>query len=68
MHWIDVAIMVLYLVGCAAVGMLARGKSEDAEDYFTAGGGLNSWFQTIIVGLSIAAPILLVVWFFSLFT
>jgi Na+/proline symporter len=46
--------MVLYLIGCAAAGMLARGKGEDAEDYFTASRGMNSWFQTIVVGLSIA--------------
>jgi Na+/proline symporter len=46
--------MALYLVGCAAAGMLARGRGDDAEDYFTASGGMNSWFQTIVVGLSIA--------------
>jgi Na+/proline symporter len=54
MHWIDVGIMILYLVGCAAAGMLARGRGGDAEDYFTAKGGLNTWFSTIVVGLSIA--------------
>lgn len=54
MHWIDITIMVTYLFGMVAVGMLARGKDEDAEDYFTAGGTLNNWFNTIVVGLSIA--------------
>ena len=36
MHWIDISIMGLYLVGMTLAGMLARGKGEDAEDYFTA--------------------------------
>jgi Na+/proline symporter len=54
MHWIDISIMGLYLVGMTLVGMLARGKEGDAEDYFTAGGSLNNWFNTIVVGLSIA--------------
>ena len=54
MHWIDVTIMAAYIVGCMGIGMLARGKGDDAEDYFTAGGELNNWFSTIVVGLSIA--------------
>src|SRR4030095_7060778 len=54
MHWIDVSIMGLYLVGMTLAGMLARGKGEDAEDYFTAGGSLNNWFNTSVVGRSIA--------------
>jgi SSS family solute:Na+ symporter len=54
MHWIDVSIMAAYMLGMVVVGMLARGKDEDAEDYFTAGGALNNWFNTIVVGLSIA--------------
>ena len=54
MHWIDIGIMVAYLVGMTLAGMLARGRDEDAEDYFTAGGSLNNWFHTIVVGLSIA--------------
>jgi SSS family solute:Na+ symporter len=54
MHWIDIGIMGLYLVGMTLAGSLARGKGDDAEDYFTAGGSLNNWFNTIVVGLSIA--------------
>src|SRR3954470_13191787 len=54
MHWIDIAIMIVYLVGMTLAGMLARGKEEDAQDYFTASGSLNNWFNTIVVGLSIA--------------
>ena len=55
MHWIDLAIMAAYILGCVVAGLLARGKRrDDAEDYFTAGGRLNNWFSTIVVGLSIA--------------
>ncbi len=54
MHWIDVSIMVAYTIGIVTVGMLAKGKSRDTADYFIAGGTLNSWFHTIVVGLSIA--------------
>lgn len=54
MHWIDVGIMGIYLVGMTLVGLLARGRDDDARDYFTAGGTLNNWFSTVVVGLSIA--------------
>lgn len=55
MHWIDLTIMAVYIVGCMTAGILARGKrTDDAEDYFTAGGRLGGWFSTIVVGLSIA--------------
>src|SRR5688500_11319165 len=45
--------MGVYIFGCMGVGLMARGE-ESGEDYFTAGGRLNSWFSTIVVGLSIA--------------
>lgn len=54
MHWIDLAIMAAYIVGCMTAGLLARGRPDDEQDYFTAGGRMNSWFSTIVVGLSIA--------------
>jgi SSS family solute:Na+ symporter len=54
MHRIDLAIMAAYILGCVVAGLLARGKGDDAEDYFTAKGQLNNWFSTIVVGLSMA--------------
>src|SRR6186713_2694344 len=65
MHWIDIGIMGLYLVGMTLAGVLARGKGDDAEDYFTAGGRLNNWFSTIVVGLSIAGTFFSGISFFS---
>lgn len=55
MHWIDVSIMAAYMIGISLIGILARGKGEDAEDYFVAGGSQHSWFESVLVGLSIAA-------------
>src|SRR3954466_7397085 len=55
MHWIDVGIMAVYTIGIFTIGLLSRGKDKDAADYFIAGGTLNTWFHTIMVGLSIAA-------------
>jgi SSS family solute:Na+ symporter len=54
MHWIDLTIMCAYMAFSVGVGIAARGKKESTEDYFTAEGSMNSWFHTIIVGLSIA--------------
>src|SRR3954451_23776351 len=55
MHRIDLSIMAAYTIGIFAIGLLSRGKDKDAADYFIAGGTLNTWFHTIVVGLSIAA-------------
>ena len=55
MHWIDVSIMAAYMIGITAVGLLSRGRGEDAEEYFVAAGSLNTWFESVMVGLSIAA-------------
>lgn len=55
MHWIDVSIMAAYMIGITIIGVLSRGKGEDAEDYFVAGGSQHSWFESVLVGLSIAA-------------
>ena len=65
MHPIDIAIMAAYIFGCMGIGMLARGKGDDAEDYFTASGRLGGWFSTIIVGLSIAGTFFSGISFFS---
>ena len=54
MHWLDLVIMFAYVLLCMTVGILARGKDENAEDYFTAGGRLGGFFVTLVVGLSIA--------------
>lgn len=54
MHWIDLTIMAVYILGMMGVGLLAKGKGDDAEDYFTAKGNMGGWFSSIVVGLSIA--------------
>lgn len=54
---LDLVIIVIYLLGVIAIGLRARGKQENASDYFTAGGGLGSAFGSLLVGLSIAATL-----------
>ena len=54
MHWIDLTIMAAFLIGCMAFGYLARGKTQHAEDYFTGGGKMTGFLNTVILGLSIA--------------
>lgn len=54
---LDLVIIVVYLVAVIAIGLRARGKQQDASDYFTAGGGLGSAFGSLLVGLSIAATL-----------
>jgi Na+/proline symporter len=41
MHWIDLSIMGAYTFGIVAIGIVARGREENASDYFIAGGTLN---------------------------
>lgn len=55
MHWIDLTIMAVYIIAMVVIGLLSRGERETTQDYFTAGGKLGqSWFTTIVVGISIA--------------
>ena len=54
---IDITIIFVYLAATLGIGIAYRGKQENAEDFFTASGGMKSHFQTIIVGFSIAATL-----------
>jgi len=53
----DIIIVIVYLLGCVVAGLMSRGAKADTQEYFTAGGGMGSFFGTIIVGLSIAATL-----------
>jgi sodium-coupled monocarboxylate transporter 8/12 len=57
LNLIDIFIIVLYLAGTIATGILCRGKQEDTDDYFTTKGGMGGFFASILVGLSIAATL-----------
>ena len=57
LSYIDILIIVVYLGGTIAIGILCRGKQEDAEDYFTTKGRMRGFFSSILVGLSIAATL-----------
>ncbi len=54
---IDVVLIVIYLTLTVVIGVAYRGKQENAEDYFIAGGDMKNGFQTLLVGLSIAATL-----------
>ncbi len=54
---LDLLIIVVYLGVVITVGLLARGSQRSAADYFTAGGGLGTFFGSLLVGLSIAATL-----------
>jgi len=45
------------MIGTITIGIIYRGRQEDATDYFMAGGAMRSVFQSLLVGLSIAATL-----------
>lgn len=49
MHWLDLSIVIGYLLLIVAMGISLAGKVADAKDYFLAGRSLTFW----IIGLSI---------------
>lgn len=49
MHWLDLCIVVGYLVLIVAVGLALSRKVADAKDFFLAGRSLSFW----VIGLSI---------------
>ena len=57
MSGLDILIVIAYLAVTLGIGIAYRGKQDNAEDYFMAGGGMRSSFQTILVGFSIAATL-----------
>ncbi len=57
MEFIDYLIIAVYLIASMGVGIAFRGKQDNADDYFQAGGRFSSNFQLILVGFSIAATL-----------
>jgi len=66
MQPLDLVIIVVYLGACIAVGVAYSGRQKGAADYFVAGGGMHGWFNTTIVGLSLAATLFSGISFFML--
>lgn len=54
MNPLDCIIVVAYLLGAVAIGIVSRGRQKNIDDYFTAGRGLGGRIGMILVGLSIA--------------
>lgn len=57
MSALDICIVIAYLAITLGIGIAYRGRQDNAEDYFMAGGSMRSSFQTILVGFSIAATL-----------
>lgn len=54
---IDFVIVFIYIIFTVVLGIVYRGKQENADDYFTSSGTMTSFFYSILVGLSIAASL-----------
>lgn len=54
---IDLVIILVYLAGCIAAGVAFSGRQKGAADYFSASGGMKGWFNSVLVGLSVAATL-----------
>ena len=55
MTLLDGAIILVYMAVVVTAGLLSRGRQASGEDYFTAGGAMQGFLGTAIVGLSVAA-------------
>ncbi|HLR32728.1 MAG TPA: hypothetical protein VK074_09565, partial [Fodinibius sp.] len=51
MHWIDLTILICYMVAMLGFGVFFLNKNEDAEDYYVGGRNMNS----LHIGLSVIA-------------
>ncbi len=55
MTTLDCIIIIVYMAGIIAAGLLSRGRQESAEDYFSGGGSMGGFLGTLAIGLSVAA-------------
>ncbi len=51
MHWIDIGIFALYMLGVIGIGVYFLIKNKGADDYYVGGRNIGSWH----VGLSVVA-------------
>jgi SSS family solute:Na+ symporter len=51
MHWIDLSIFAVYMVGMLAFGFYFLKRNEGADDYYVGGRNMSSWH----IGLSVVA-------------
>jgi len=57
MQFLDIAVILVYLIGVIWAGLSSRGKEGDSDDYFTAKGGFAGKLGIVMVGLSMAATL-----------
>lgn len=51
MHWIDISIFIVYMLGMLGVGYYFMRKNSSAEDYYVSGRNMGPWH----IGLSVVA-------------
>ena len=51
MHWIDLTIFFLYMIGMLGFGVFFLQRNEGADDYYVGGRNMNS----LHIGLSVVA-------------
>lgn len=57
MRSLDVAVILLYLIGVVWAGLASRGKKQDSDEFFTSKGGFTGWVGMVMVGFSMAATL-----------
>jgi SSS family solute:Na+ symporter len=51
MHWIDISIFIIYMLGMLGVGFYFMRRNASTEDYYVSGRNMGSWH----IGLSVVA-------------
>ena len=54
---LDLVVILVYMTLVITMGILCRGKQEDAADYFTTHGHMGGTLGSVLVGMSIAATL-----------
>tara|TARA_B110000305_G_scaffold134099_2_gene149675 strand:+ start:14348 stop:15838 length:1491 start_codon:yes stop_codon:yes gene_type:complete len=57
MRPLDIAVIILYLIGVVWAGLASRGKKGDSEEFFTSKGAFTGRLGMIMVGFSMAATL-----------
>ena len=57
MRPLDIAVIIVYLVGVVWAGLASRGKKGDSDEFFTSKGGFTGRLGMVMVGFSMAATL-----------
>jgi solute:Na+ symporter, SSS family len=57
MRALDIAVILVYMIGVVWAGIASRGKRDDVEEFFTAKGRFRGAMGSVLIGLSMAATL-----------